>query len=394
LTRRGNVEKRTSSTVPALRRTFGGGVPAWAVFLIWWTGLALLFALKHAAVCACEEEPIVWGEALLNGFAHSYSWAGIALIVLWVTERVRLERSRWPLLVPLHLCLALVLVTARAALLLVVSRQLYLPSGELYLGGLIGNLPAALFVYLLLLGSAYVWQYFCRTRDRKLDVATLEARLAAARVDLLAVQLQPEFVFTVLRSTAALARHDAEAAGRMLARLGELLRLMLSHRERSEIALAEEVQALRLYLEIERALGGDEFEVGWSLEPCALGAVVPRMMLQPVVERMLRHTASPVAGTRRFTFQARCGEGGIALVLTVRITQQQAPSLTVLGFESSPAVATLRARLARHCGEAHRCDVRTGQREIVVSLTVPLRAADEASLPEPATVEAIAGAAG
>jgi two-component system, LytTR family, sensor kinase len=384
------VAEQTDPT-PALQRTFGEGVPVRAVFLLWWTGLALLFGWQRVAMCACEGEPILWGRALLEGFVYSYSWAVIGLVALLLAARFPPERYGWRRRLPLHLALALPLITGRNALVLSVSGRLFLPEGALHLGALLGELPAALFVYLLLLRGAYAWQYFRRAQDRKLDLALLEARLAAARVDLLAVRLQPEFIFGVLRRTGALARQDGEAAGRLLARLGELLRLMLSNRDRPEIPLGEEVRALRLYLGIEQALAGGELEVGWSVDPGVLDTVVPRMILQPVVERMVRQ-AGAVAGPGRVDLRVARVCDGIAVEARCRSAARGAAFPVAEALAGGPVVSALRARLDGHYGEAHRCMVRSeADGEVVVSILVPLRPGPGSRAAEPVASAPTAG---
>jgi two-component system, LytTR family, sensor kinase len=361
--------------VPAFRRTFGDPIPVWAVFLLWWTGVALLFGWQRATMCACEGEPTIWGRSLLVGFVYSYSWGAIGLVAIWLAARFPPERLGWRQRLPLHLAIALPLITARSAVVLFVSDRLFPTEVGLHLGALIGDLPAALFIYLLLLRGAYAWRYFQRAQDRKAELAVLEARLAAARVDLLAVELQPDFIFTVLRRAAALARHDSEAAARVLTRLGELLRLMLSQRDSSEIPLGEEIRSLRLYLEIEKAVADDELEVTWSVDDDVLDAMVPRMILQPVVERLVRQGTS--AGKRGLAIFVRRAGDAVAMELVCSLRPPPTAWMDGQTFESSAVVSALRSRMDGHYGAAHGCVVRSpGEGETVVSLLLPRRTAE------------------
>jgi two-component system LytT family sensor kinase len=103
------------------------------------------------------------------------------------------------------------------------------------------------------------------------------------------MQMHPHFLFNTLNAIAALMRSDVAAAERMIARLGELLRYSLASPATQESTVKEELDLTERYLDIERARFGDRLRVTVNVAADAFDALVPRFVLQPLVENAIRH---------------------------------------------------------------------------------------------------------
>ena len=128
------------------------------------------------------------------------------------------------------------------------------------------------------------------SRRRQTEVAErLRAEVAEARLDALRQQLNPHFLFNTLNHIVMQLRtHHVEPAQRMLLALSDLLRDVL--RERAQvIPLRDEVRIVERYLEIERERFGDRLQAQVTFEPKALDALVPSLILQPLLELSLIH---------------------------------------------------------------------------------------------------------
>ncbi len=144
-------------------------------------------------------------------------------------------------------------------------------------------------VYWAVLLVAHVRDFYGKYRERELRAAQLESGLARARLDLLKSQLRPHFLFNTLNAVSALIHTDVEAADRVVARLGDLLRLSLEDFDLQEAPLTRELEVIRSYLAIEQARLGPRLSVRLDVDPGAEDALAPTFLLQPLVENAIRH---------------------------------------------------------------------------------------------------------
>ena len=178
--------------------------------------------------------------------------------------------------------------------------------------------------YAALAGGLVVAALVRRLHTRELQAARLRARageleasLSQARLDALRAQLQPHFLFNTLNAITVLLRKGAVAdADRTLGRLGELLRAVLEADARAEAPLAEELALLERYLEIQRVRFGDRLVVRADVPADAARALVPRFVLQPLVENAVEHGVARARGAGTVEIVAR--RAGGVLEVTVR----------------------------------------------------------------------------
>ena len=143
--------------------------------------------------------------------------------------------------------------------------------------------------------------------------AELEASLARARLQALALELQPHFLFNTLNGIAGLVREEPRTAERMIVRLSDLLRATLDSGAAGEVTLARELEILDTYIELQQMRYGDRLTVHRAIDPAALGHRVPGMLLQPLVENALRHGLDRRPGPGRLWLGARVEQGALLL---------------------------------------------------------------------------------
>jgi sensor histidine kinase YesM len=220
-----------------------------------------------------------------------------------------------------------------------------------------------------MIGVAYALDFYSRSRQRELTEAQLQASLAEARLRSVRSQLNPHFLFNTLNAISALAlRGEKKSVARALARLTNLLRITLNERYPQIISLAIELQLIDNYLEIQKLLFGDRLAIERKIHPDALNAMVPCMILQPLVENAIVHGISRCPGIGHITIEAsRSFE-----VVYLRIVDSGP------GFSPEAAVRTgiglgnTKSRLEYHYGTAQSIEFgRSGEGGGCVTISMP-----------------------
>jgi two-component system, LytTR family, sensor kinase len=202
-----------------------------------------------------------------------------------------------------------------------------------------------LLVYAAVLATGFAREFFLRDRRRQQHEVRLQAQLAEARLDALRMQINPHFLFNTLHAVSALVERDPGGVRRMIARLSELLRHTIDSRATDEVTFRDEVAFLRRYIEIMEIRFQGRLQVKLDVAGDALEALVPNLILQPIVENALEHGAARAAGEGKIELSAR--RDGDDLRLCVR---DNGPGLEAEAG-SGVGVANTRARLEQLYGE-------------------------------------------
>jgi signal transduction histidine kinase len=220
-------------------------------------------------------------------------------------------------------------------------------------------------------GLAHAFFYYRESQQRAIRAAQLETRLVESQLRMLQHQLQPHFLFNTLHAISALMHRDVRAADRVLTQLSDLLRLTLDQVARPEIRLADEVQFLEKYLQIEQVRLGDRLTVQFDLEPQTLDAMVPTLLLQPLVENAIKHGIAPHGGPGRVKVTTR--REGDALTLTVDDTGPGPSERALAALSTGIGVANTRARLTHQFGAGFRFEFHRQADGFRVLVAIPFR---------------------
>jgi LytS/YehU family sensor histidine kinase len=230
---------------------------------------------------------------------------------------------------------------------------------------------AMMYWLILLIGSAV--NYYRRYRENELRASRLEAQLAQAQLQALKMQLQPHFLFNTLHSVSALVHKDPAAAEKMLARLGDFLRLTLDSAGAQEVSLQQELEFLRCYLGIESVRFRDRLLVQMDIEPGTLDARLPNLILQPIVENAIKHGIAPSTSGGRIEIAARRLDGVLQVQVTDNGCGLPAPGNASL-VKAGVGLANTQSRLEQLYGGQGGLDlVNTASGGVRVTLEVPFR---------------------
>ena len=144
-------------------------------------------------------------------------------------------------------------------------------------------------LFAVVVGVEHALGYYQRYQAGLTRSPHLQTQLVQAQLQALKMQLHPHFLFNTLHSITALVHEDPDMAERTIARLSELLRLFLANSTIHEAPLSEELRILDLYLEIEKARFEERLRVLYDVPDVLRDAMVPSLVLQPLVENSIRH---------------------------------------------------------------------------------------------------------
>lgn len=212
-----------------------------------------------------------------------------------------------------------------------------------------------------------------------LDRRELEVRLAQAQLQTLKLQLHPHFLFNALNTVTALLRTDPDAAERTLSALSETLRFSLRHAGAHEVALARELEFLHHYLNIQQIRFQHRLVVAFSIAPETRQALVPSLLLQPLVENAIRHGIEPRACGGRVEIAAKRLDGRLHLTIRddgVGLREKSPRAGHGIGLSN-----TLE-RLARMYGSEQSFEMRAGEPGgVSVHIEIPFRLPHEEATP-------------
>ena len=200
--------------------------------------------------------------------------------------------------------------------------------------------PVALWQYafFFIFATGVVLLYF-DLRARSLSPAVTEARLQA-----LQARIRPHFLFNTINAVLSLIRSEPKLAERMLEDLSDLFRVLMAD-NRKLVPLADEISLCRKYLAIEHIRLGDRLAVKWNIEAMPKVAMVPPLILQPLVENAVYHGIEPHEGTGELAIDIELEGNGKQIV--IRLTNPfDSASTHVSG--NRMAIANIRERLQLH----------------------------------------------
>src|SRR3546814_109007 len=231
----------------------------------------------------------------------------------------------------------------------------------------------------LLLGAMYIdatslaaWSalyfainYFLQLEEQNDRVLRLEAKAASAQLAMLRYQLNPHFLFNTLNSISTLVLlKQAEPANAMLSRLSAFLRYTLANEPTAQVTLAQEIETLKLYLDIEKMRFEDRLRPHFHIDPAVARARLPSLLLQPLVENAIKYAVTPQEEGADITLSAQLAGENVRITVSdtgLGLSADGADPTTGHATESTGVgLANIRDRLAQAFGEQHRFEARSG----------------------------------
>ncbi|MGP1354302.1 MAG: sensor histidine kinase [Parasphingopyxis sp.] len=223
-------------------------------------------------------------------------------------------------------------------------------------------------------GLYYGINFYILIEEQNDQLLRLETQSSNAHLAMLRYQLNPHFLFNTLNSISTLVLlKQTERANAMLSRLSSFLRYTLANEPTARVPLAQEVETLKLYLEIERMRFEDRLRPSFDIDPRVTRARLPSLLLQPLVENAIKYAVTPQEEGAEIRISAQ--QVGNRVQITVSDTGPGLQEGAVTRHSSTGVgLANIRDRLAQAFGEEQRFEIKANEGGgFCVEIEIPLQ---------------------
>ncbi len=332
----------------------------WLAYLAGWTVFALFFISEDTGRLLYQGQTVRWHGYLVVWLTTAYAWAFLAPFVWWLARRFPIQEKTWARIVGLHLLSGFGFALIEAVLFALITPVFgllpWFPRNfaATFRAVLPIDFHLNVIIYWMIVGVQHGVSYYRKFVERErlsaqlqLRTSQLESQLTQANLNALKMQLHPHFLFNTLNAIVVLVRqHRTVEADEMLTNLSELLRQTLDGWETQEVPLRREVELINLYLDIQRVRFQDRLTVALSLSPATLNALVPSLLLQPLVENAIRHGVSKSSAPARIELKSNLKDS----LLEIQVCDD-GPGISGESSGNGVGLSNTRARLAQLYGE-------------------------------------------
>ncbi len=293
----------------------------WFVAGVVVTLLALLFGYQaYVESLHQDKQPMTLQETIVWQLEWWYLWLALAPLILLLSKRFHVSRPGNPRNLLVHIPAAGLFALAHTSIHTFLNWCADAVAGKLtpfwdavMRNGLAEHFQLGIIFYAVMVTIASALNYYRIFRREELKAFHMEAQLSQTRFQAMKMQVYPHFLFNTLREITRLMKENVDRADTMIARLGDFLRLSMENIGTQEVALQREITFLKSYLEIERIRTENRLSFDVDVDPDAMNAQVPNLLLQPLIESAVTNTGNLPAHLR---ISARRENGHLRVQIT------------------------------------------------------------------------------
>lgn len=337
------------------------------IIAAFWLFVALIFTPQTYLVNQRSPTPLSFTQSLAATVIPFSVWALLTPFVLWLGRIFPFEGRLLIRNFPVMFASG-VFFSGLQIVLVKVINDLFLSWADDYrppvpvLALVVGYGATNFLIFWGIVAVSQAINYFRRYQEREL-------RLAQSQLQVLKNQLHPHFLFNTLNAISELTYDAPELADQTLTKLSDLLRLSLESERKQETTLRRELDFLRKYLEIHKVLLQERLRVEFEVEPKALSACVPNMILQPLVENSIRHGINLRENGGEILIRARKNNGDLVLEV-----EDDNDGFEPQEFKEGLGLSNTRQRLAHLYPSEHQFEItKSPTGGVNVTIVIPFR---------------------
>ncbi len=340
-----------------------------------WTGFGIFGANEwYVFIRVTEGRSALWWNLLKLTLPGCWLYALMTVGLVWLVRAWPITRRTWLKRLPVYVVLGLASTFADVLLDYWLQPWVRPRPRSSFWALYISQFEFNFAIFAVVTAIRHAVGYYHQAKERQVRTAQLETQLTRAQLQVLKMQLQPHFLFNTLGAISELVHQDANRADRVIARLGDLLRSTIDNVHSHEVPLAQELDFVEAYLEIQRARFGDRLVVCTEIAPDVLTALVPSLVLQPLIENAIIHGTSARAGTGRIDLRARRAGSQLEVRIDDNGPGVRAQAAKLAPTREGIGLSNTRARLRQLYGNQQRFSLSNrSEGGASVLLVIPLR---------------------
>jgi len=347
------------------------------VFVCAFTSLGLLFALQewlNLHRSGYRIGPLI----VFTSWGTQYFMWGIICWLLWRLFGPYVQKAGIPRILAIGIPVSLVTCLLQEMIWVIFFPNIPLDHKPMpYWDRALFNFRSDLMESMAIFWSAFLffrgYGYYQQLREKETVAARLEAQLAHAQIAALRMQLNPHFLFNTMNSISSLMRTDIEAADSMLEQMSSLLRMTLERRDMQLIPLHEEIDFVETYLAMQDRRYIGRIVRSLSVDPELHDALVPAMILQPIIENAFVHGLSKLDKGGELTIEIK-SEGGRVRASVINTGKGLIRESGEENDGHGVGLTNVQNRLRLHYGDDCSFDIQeTDHARVQVSISFPLQ---------------------
>ncbi len=326
----------------------------WSFLLGAWTIFGLFMGAEFYFLSLRAGNSVTWGAALSSELLYAFVWLVLTPVIFRLAWKFPFQKSSWFTHGIFHIFASILAsLLHRVVFLLIILTIESTPetpfSWNVFSASVLRFVDYGIMIYWIILLVRHSVEYYQRYRHQELQKSQLEAELNLAQLRALKMQLQPHFLFNTLNGISVLVRKDPDAACAMISRLADLLRMTLDNPGDQVISLSQEMKMLSCYLDIEHIRFADRLKVTFDIPAETTDALVPNLILQPLVENALKHGVAKQRGVAEIIIRSVRNNGSLELTVEDSGPSVQDPSTVTEGIGFTNTRSRLRKLYGDKC---------------------------------------------